>query len=176
MHIDHGRDRIELAAARGVWSWLLAGAIGGATVAGVGGEGADAEGLAGDVAVDGVAAPGVHAAARVRRRAAPAAHAQLERLVRRRLRADRRRPVHQPLHRHVVLHHHLLVWSLGGLEEGGAEDEEDDHGEAGERDGDMRIFCHGQLLCLSGKNGRTLRCNAKGETVGFWVRYTTTNE
>ena len=111
MHIDHGRDRIELAAARGVWSWLLAGAIGGATVAGVGGEGADAEGLAGDVAVDGVAASRVHAAARVRRRAAPAAHAQLERLVRRRLRADRRRPVHQPLHRHVVLHHHLLVWS-----------------------------------------------------------------
>jgi hypothetical protein len=40
---------------------------------------------------------------------------------------------------------------LGGLEEGGAEDEEDDHGEAGERDGDMRIFCHGQLLCLSAK-------------------------
>uniref|UniRef100_A0A0E0BN70 Uncharacterized protein n=1 Tax=Oryza glumipatula TaxID=40148 RepID=A0A0E0BN70_9ORYZ len=41
-------------AARGVWSWLLlAGAVGGATVAGVGREGADAEGLAGDVAVDG---------------------------------------------------------------------------------------------------------------------------
>lgn len=57
---------------------------------------------------------------------------------------------------------------MGGLEEGGAEDEEDDHGEAGERDGDMRIFCHGQLLCLSGKNGRTLRCNAKGEKwLGF---------
>lgn len=115
MHIDHGRDRIELAAARGVWSWLLlAGAVGGTTVAGVGREGADAEGLAGDVAVDGVAASRVHAAARVRRRAAPAAHAQLERLVRRRLRADhrrlhRRRPVHQPLHRHVVLHCHLLV-------------------------------------------------------------------
>lgn len=40
---------------------VVAGAGVGAAAACAGGEGADAEGLAGDVAVDGVAAPRVHA-------------------------------------------------------------------------------------------------------------------
>jgi hypothetical protein len=70
----------------------------GAAAACSGSEGADAEGLAGDVAVDGVAAARVHALAPVRgRRTAPATLAQLERLVR-----LRRRRHHLP-HRNVLL-------------------------------------------------------------------------
>ena len=83
----------------------LGAVVGGAAAAGLRSEGAGAVGLAGEVAVDGVAAAGVHTAARVGRRAAPAPLAQLERLVRRhRLRRRRRRwPVHHALHRHVLL-------------------------------------------------------------------------
>jgi len=65
----------------------LGAVVGGAAAAGLRSEGAGAVGLAGEVAVDGVAAARVHAAAAVRRRrAAPAALAHLERLVRRRRR------------------------------------------------------------------------------------------
>jgi len=70
----------------------LGAVVGGAAAAGLRKEGAGAEGLAGEVAVDGVAAARVHAAARVgRRRAAPAPPAHLERFVRRRCFCHRRR-------------------------------------------------------------------------------------
>ena len=87
------------------------GAVGGAAAAaGLGREGAGAEGLPREVAVDGVAAARVHAAARVGGRAAPAPLAHLERLVPHRLRRCRRRrkrhrprPVHHAPHGDVVL-------------------------------------------------------------------------
>jgi hypothetical protein len=92
-------------------SGLLLGAVVGAAAAGLGREGAEAEGLAGDVAIDGVAAARVHALARVRRRAAPAPFAHLERLVRRRLhRPHRRRP---PVYH--LLHHRNVVLLAAGL-------------------------------------------------------------
>jgi hypothetical protein len=75
-----------------------------AASAGLGREGAGAEGLPREVAVDGVAAARVHAAARVRRRAAPAPLAYLERLVPHRLRRRRRRQRHRPRPVHHAPH------------------------------------------------------------------------
>jgi hypothetical protein len=103
-------DMFVLVEMHGHLSGLLLGAVVGAAAAGLGREGAEAEGLAGDIAIDGVAAARVHALARVRRRAAPAPFAHLEWRVRRRLRRRHRRPaVH-----HLLLHHRNVVL-LGGL-------------------------------------------------------------
>ena len=90
----------------------LVAVAGAAASAGLGRESAGTEGLPREVAVDGVAAARVHAAARVGGRAAPAPLAHLERLVPHRLRRRRRRrrrqrhrprPVHHAPHGDVVL-------------------------------------------------------------------------